>query len=94
MENAVNHRMKPDKRSRSESNVDAIIAREPLLMDAYTLAANRTILATFDILIANVSLFANFSRSSCNHHKQILVLSNGECVNHQENIQVHNNINL
>ena len=34
MENAVNHRMKPDKRSRSESNVDAIIAREPLLMDA------------------------------------------------------------
>lgn len=90
----MNHRMKPDNRSRSESSVDAIIAKEPLLMDAYTLAANKTILAIFDILIANVSLFAKFSRSSCNHHKQILVLSSEECLNHQESMLVRNNINL
>lgn len=34
MENAVNHRINPDNRSRSESNVDAIMAKEPLLKDA------------------------------------------------------------
>lgn len=34
MENAVNHRMKPDNRSRRESNVEAMMANEPLLMDA------------------------------------------------------------
>lgn len=67
MENAVNHRMKPDKRSSSESNVDAIMASEPLLIDANTFAAKRTMFATFEILMANVSFFANFSCSSCKY---------------------------
>lgn len=34
MEKAVNQRINPDKRSRSESNVEAIMANEPLLMEA------------------------------------------------------------
>ena len=65
MENAVNHRMKPDRRSRSESiNVDAMMAKEPLRTDAETLAAKRNMFAIFDILIANVSLLANLSLTS------------------------------
>lgn len=34
MEKAVNQRINPERRSRSESNVDAMIASEPLLTDA------------------------------------------------------------
>lgn len=68
IEKAVNHKMKPERRSSSESNVDAMMANEPLLTDAYTLAAKRTMFAIFDILMAVVSLLANFSLSS---YKQI-----------------------
>jgi hypothetical protein len=34
MENAVNHKMNPERRSKRESKVDAMMAREPLLTEA------------------------------------------------------------
>lgn len=34
MKNAVNHKINPDNRSRRESSVDAIIANDPLLIEA------------------------------------------------------------
>jgi len=34
MEKAVNQRMKPERRSRRESNVEAMIAKEPLVTEA------------------------------------------------------------
>jgi hypothetical protein len=65
IEKAVNHKINPDNKSSRESSVEAIIAREPLLTEAYTLAAKRTMFAMLDNLMANVSLRAIFSRSSC-----------------------------
>lgn len=34
IENEVNHKIKPDNKSSRESNVDAMIASEPLLTEA------------------------------------------------------------
>ena len=64
IEKAVNHKINPDNKSRRESKVDAIIESEPLLTEAYTFAAKRTIFAMLDSRMANVSLLATFSRSS------------------------------
>lgn len=44
--------------------MDAIIANEPLLNEAYTLAAKRTMFARLDIRIAIFSALAMLSRSS------------------------------
>jgi hypothetical protein len=40
--------MKPDKRSKRESSVDAITANDLLSIDAKTFAANKTKLHAFD----------------------------------------------
>jgi hypothetical protein len=66
MEIDVNQRMKPESKFSKESRVEAIIAREPLLTQAYTLAANMTMFIIFDIWMANFSPFLMLSRSSCN----------------------------
>jgi hypothetical protein len=65
IEKAVNHKINPDNRSRRESRVEAIIAREPLLTETYTFAAKRAMFAMLDSRMANVSLLATLSRSSC-----------------------------
>jgi hypothetical protein len=57
--------MKPDRRSSKESKVEAIIASEPLRIEAYTLAVNNAMFAMFDSRMAKVSLRATLSRSSC-----------------------------
>lgn len=45
---AVNHKMNPDKRSNSESKVDAITANDLLSAEAYTFAKKSTKFAAFD----------------------------------------------
>jgi hypothetical protein len=65
MEKAVNHNMNPKSKSSRESKVEAIIAREPLLTEAQTFAAKRTMFRMLDNRMANVSLWATLSRSSC-----------------------------
>jgi len=60
----VNQRMKPDSKSSKESKVEAMMAKEPLLIQAYTLAAKMTKLATFEIWMANLSPRLMESRSS------------------------------
>jgi len=61
---AVNHNMNPDKRSKRESKVEAITAKDLLSIDAYTFAANSTKLTAFDTLTASLSLFASCFNSS------------------------------
>ena len=56
--------MNPERRSRRESRVEAITARDLLSTDAYAFALKRSILATFDTRIANLSLSARSLRSS------------------------------
>ncbi len=41
----MNHKISPDNKSSSESNVEAIIAIEALTIDAYTLAMNKIMFA-------------------------------------------------
>ena len=45
---AVNHKIKPDKRSKRESRVDAITASDLLSTEAYTFAMKRTMFAMLD----------------------------------------------
>jgi hypothetical protein len=66
MDIAVNQRMKPESKSSNESKVEAMMAKEPLITQAYTLAAKMTKLATFEIWMANLSPRFVLSRSSCN----------------------------
>lgn len=44
--------------------VDAITAKDLLSIEAYTFATNRNMLATFEILMAILSLLARFLSSS------------------------------
>jgi hypothetical protein len=63
----VNQRIKPDRRFRSESRVEEIMANEPLFIDANTFAMKSTMFAMLDNRIAVVSLRASLSHSSCKH---------------------------
>jgi len=56
--------MKPDSKSSKESKVEAMMAKEPLLIHAYTLAAKITKFAIFEIWMANLSPRFMVSRSS------------------------------
>lgn len=49
IETAVNHKMNPERRSSKESRVEAMIANDPLLIDAYTFAANNNMLQILEI---------------------------------------------
>ena len=51
--------MKPDKRSKSESKVEAITDNDLLSIEAKIFAAKSTTLAMFDIRMAILSLFAS-----------------------------------
>lgn len=61
---AVNHRMNPDRRSSSESSVEAITAIDTVSIDATTLPTNRIRLIAFDRLMARLSLLASCRSSS------------------------------
>jgi hypothetical protein len=61
---AVNHNINPDKRSKSESKVEAITANDLLSIEAYSFSAKSTTLVMFDIWIAILSLFASCCISS------------------------------
>lgn len=61
---AVNQRMNPERRSRRESRVEAITARDLLSIDANTLDAKRIKLAMFERLMASLSLLAKSFLSS------------------------------
>lgn len=58
--------MNPDNKSNSESKVEAMTANDLLSKEAYTFAMKRIKLATFEIVIAVLSLLAKFFISSCN----------------------------
>lgn len=60
----VNHKINPDKRSKRESNVEAITANDLLSIEAKTFAAKSTKLAMFDTWTAILSLRASCSISS------------------------------
>jgi hypothetical protein len=56
--------MNPDKRSKRESKVEAMTAKDLLSTEAYTFARKITKLAAFDTYIAILSLLASFVFSS------------------------------
>jgi hypothetical protein len=56
--------MNPDKRSKRESKVEAMTAKDLLSTEAYTFARKSTKLAAFDAYIAILSLFASCVISS------------------------------
>lgn len=64
--------MKPDRRSIKESRVEAKMARDPLLTDANSFAANSKRLTILEIRIARTSPSSIFALSSCGVEEQFL----------------------